>query len=199
MSEFEELEAARRVIALDEVDYGLLAEAVYHQTNQRRVEHAVEPLQHMIELDRAACGFAEAMVELGFFSHRHPENEELATPADRVRAQGLDLGFVAENIGEVFALHYRTGEPVYVRDEGERTVYSREPGGEPLGVRSYLETARVLLDSWMASQGHRANVLSEEPRAFGSGCELSRDDRLGMPLFSCVQLFFAPLRPPNPR
>lgn len=193
-SELRELESAREAIDPGAVDHPLLAEAIFHQTNVRRVEHGRDALSHMVDLDRAACGHAEAMVELDFFSHRHPSDESLATPADRVRAQGLELGFVAENIGEVFAVRYEAGEAVYVRTEGERTVFSRQPGGEPLGRRTYLETAEALLDSWMASEGHRANVLSEAPERFGSGCALSRDDQLDMPMFSCVQLFFAPLR-----
>lgn len=192
-SEFEELEAARQTVELEAVDYGLLAEAVFHETNVRRAENGADSLVHMVALDRAACGHAEAMVELDFFSHRHPSDEDLATPAKRVRAQGLQFAFVAENIGQVFALRYQAGEPVHVRSEGERTVFSREPGGEPLEPRSYLATARTLLDSWMGSEGHRANILSQEPERFGSSCELGRADELDMPMFHCVQLFFTPL------
>jgi uncharacterized protein YkwD len=194
MAEFERLDVARQPLDLASVDYAVLAQAVFHETNERRSANGRGRLSHMSELDEAACAHAEAMVEQDFFSHRNPVDEERATPADRVRTQGLQIGFVAENIGEVFALQYQPGEGVYVRREDGRKVFSREPGGEPLGVRSYLEVADALLDSWMASPGHRANILSEHPESFGSGCQLGQDDGLGMPMFRCVQLFFSPLR-----
>lgn len=190
--EFESLGRARAQIDVDDVDYSLLAEAVYHETNRRRLEHERERLTHRRELDMAACGHAEAMVEEDFFSHQNPRDESLATPANRVRAQGLELGFVAENIGEVFALRYETGEPVYVRREDGAPLFSPEPGGDPLGARSYLEIAQVLLDGWMASEGHRKNVLDPRPRSLGAACHLTRDEILNMPMFRCVQLFFRP-------
>jgi uncharacterized protein YkwD len=192
-AEFEELEAAHEAIDLSSVDYPLMAEAIFHETNERRTREHLPPLGHLVELGQAACVHAEAMVRQDFFAHRNPNDPGNETPLERVRGQGLDVGFVAENIGQAFALRYRQGEPVYTRNEGGRTLFSREPGGEPLGVRSYAELAGALLDSWMASEGHRRNILAAEPVDFGAGCELGRDDRLGMPMFWCVQLFFAPL------
>ena len=174
------------------LDYALLAEVIFHETNERREEHGVGRLQHLTALDRAACVHAEAMVEQDFFAHANPTRAEVGSPADRVRQQGLEIGFVAENIGEVFVLQYESGETVYIRQESGGTVFSEEPGGEPLAKRSYLEVAKALLDSWMASPGHRRNILATEPDYFGSGCQLSAQGDPPMSMLSCVQLFFSP-------
>lgn len=192
-AEFAELGAAQRPVETGSVDYSLLAEAIFFETNERRSGRGLDTLTHLSELDQAACLHAQAMVENDFFAHRNPHDPALATPADRVRAQDLEVGFVAENIGEVFVLQYESGERVYMRQVDGGTIFSREPGGEPLGKRSYLQVAEALLDGWMSSPGHRRNILAEEAEYFGSGCQLERDEELEMPMLTCAQLFFAPL------
>jgi uncharacterized protein YkwD len=111
-------------------------------------------------------------------------------PLDRLENQDLEVGFVAENIAQTFALQYASGTPVYTRQENGETVFSREAGGEPLPPHTYHSFAADLLDQWMDSPGHRKNILAEEPRYLGAGCEHMEDDELEMPMLACVQLFF---------
>lgn len=195
---FSELAVAQQPVDVEDPDYALLNEAIFHETNRSRELNGLGPLTHRSELDRASCAHAEAMVSQDFFAHRNPNGESAATPLQRVRAQGLEPGYVAENIGQVFALRYDSGERVFVREEGGRTVFSREPGGEPLGYRSYLELAQTAVASWLGSEGHRANILSERASQFGAGCQLAEEGEdsesdSDMPMFLCVQLFFSPL------
>ena len=193
LSDFAELSVAQESVDPASIDYALLSEAIFHETNLHRSQNDLEHLAHLTGLDRAACTHAEEMVANDFFAHLNPNDPSLETPADRLRAQSLEVGFVAENIGEVFVLDYESGERVYTRERDGRTIFSREPGGDPLGRRSYLEVAESLLDSWMASPGHRSNILSPEAKHFGSGCQVDEAEQLSMPMLSCVQLFFAPL------
>jgi uncharacterized protein YkwD len=67
-AEFERLDAAKQAIDLASVDYALVAEAIFHATNERRMQEELPPLGHLTELDEAACVHAEAMVEQGFFA-----------------------------------------------------------------------------------------------------------------------------------
>ncbi|HEX7021311.1 MAG TPA: CAP domain-containing protein [Trueperaceae bacterium] len=191
---FATLAAAQAAIDPNDIDYALLTEAVFHETNERRLAHGRTALAHLRKLDKAACVHAEAMIEEDFFAHRNPRHPDRATPLDRVQNQGLHVGYVAENIAQVFALAYDPGTPVYPRRQNGRTVYSRKPGGQPLGTRSYLSLATALLDEWMHSPPHRKNILSEQPDYLGAGCQLGAKNELGMPMFDCVQVFFAPLR-----
>lgn len=192
-AEFRALDRSQAPVDPNEVDYQLLAEAVFHESNRRRDEHGVPLLDHLQELGSASCLHAEDMVADDYFAHRNPDEPEQATPLDRLRAQGLRVGFVAENIGEAFAIDYESGERVFVRKRAGETVLSREPEGEPIAARNYVQVAESLVDSWMASEGHRKNLLAREPRYLGAGCQASRDERLDVPMFVCVQLFFTPL------
>ncbi len=191
---FASLEAATAPINPANIDYPLLAEAIFHETNLRRQENGRRALDHLIELDRAACVHAQDMVESNFFAHRNPNDPAKETPLDRVENQDLKVGFVAENIAQTFALQYESGTPVYTRQEDGETVFSYEAGGEILPPHTYQSFAADLLDQWMDSPGHRKNILAEEPSHLGAGCELMEDDELGMPMLTCVQLFFDPLR-----
>jgi uncharacterized protein YkwD len=194
--EFALLEAATAPIDFENVDYSLLAEAIFHETNLRRQGNERQALGHLIELDQAACVYAQDMVEGNFFAHRNPNDPEKETPFDRVESQGLEVGFVAENIAQTFALQYESGTSVYTRQENGETVFSREAGGEPLPPHTYQSFVTDLLDQWMDSPGHRRNTLAEEPRYLGAGCEDMEDGELGMPIFTCVQLFFDHLEAP---
>ena len=190
---FASLEAATEPINLTNTDYPLLAEAIFHETNLRRQANGQQVLDHLLELDQAACVHAQDMVEGNFFAHRNPTDPEKATPLDRVENQGLEAGFVAENIAQTFALQYESGTPVYTRKEDGETVFSHEAGGGPLPPHTHKSFVADLLDQWMDSPGHRKNILAEEPSHLGAGCELTFDGELGMPMLTCVQLFFAPL------
>jgi uncharacterized protein YkwD len=193
---FASLEAATASIDLTNIDYPLLAEAIFHETNLRRQEHGRQVMDHLIELDQAACVHAQDMAEGNFFAHRNPNDSEKETPLNRVENQGLEVGFVAENIAQAFALQYESGTPVYTRQEVGETIFSHEAGGGPLPPHTYQSFAADLLDQWMDSPGHRKNILAEEPSHLGAGCELTKDDELGMPMLTCVQLFFTPLGGP---
>ncbi len=193
---FTSLQAASAAIDVANVDYPLLAEAIFHETNLRRQENERQVLDHLTELDQASCVHARDMVEGNFFAHQNPNDPEKETPLDRVENQGLEVGFVAENIAQTFVLRYESGTPVYTRQEDGETVFSREAGGEPLPPHTYRSFATDLLDQWMASPGHRKNILAEEPGFLGAGCEYTEDDELGMPMLTCVQLFFDHLEAP---
>lgn len=184
-------EEARQPLELGALDHALLSEAIFHETNRRRETEGLGSLQALPELAQAACLHARDMTQEDFFAHENPINAERETPADRVRLVGLNPRFVAENLAQAFLLRYEAGEPVYPREEGGETVFAREPGGPPLEPHSYLSFAEALLDDWMASPGHRENILAAEPSALGAACAPLETEE--MPLAYCVQVFFDPL------
>jgi uncharacterized protein YkwD len=184
-----EREAFEEEIDPGDVDYLLMSEAVFHETNRRREEQGLEPLMPLPELERAACLHARDMVERDFFAHENPYDEARATPFDRVRLVGLEPRFVAENIATAFRLRYESGKPVYPREEDGETVFSYEPGGPAIEPHAYESFAEALLDGWMGSPGHRENILSEAPTFLGAACMRAEKER-GMDVFYCVQVFF---------
>lgn len=189
---FFELEAAKAQLDFDALDHILLSEAILHATNEQRQGHGLSELEPLPELVSAACKHAKDMIEQDFFAHENPHAIDRRTPLDRVQNEGLQVGFVAENIAQTFGIQYESGEPVYPRQENGRTVFAREPGGEPIEVHDYASFARALLNSWMKSEGHRQNILSKAPSHLGAAC-VHEQDEAGIPTFTCVQLFFSPL------
>ena len=187
---FFERDDVRAEIDFDHIDQALLAAAVFHETNLRRVENDLQPLAYRPVLREAARVQARAMVRLGKVSHSHPD-EVLRTPTDRLRHLGLEGRFSAENVAMVFGIRYESGEQVYPREIDGVSVFSLEPGGEPIQPHSYRSFAKMLLDSWMDSPGHRKNILSPHPEMLGTACLHDRS-ALGMDRFFCAQVFYAP-------
>ncbi len=183
---------AQAPIDLQNVDHTLLAAAVFHETNRRRREHDLPALKYDGQVWQAAAIQALAMAEGQFMGHAQPDSEKKATPWDRVQYVGLDPKFAAENVATSFGLDYESGKPFYTREEGGREIYSYEPGGRAITPHSYLSFAETLLESWMNSPGHRANILATEPEFLGCSQRQGKDAR-GMPVFYCAQVFFTPL------
>lgn len=169
-------------------DPRLLAAAVFHETNLRRVQNRMRPVQHDERLDRAAGMQADIMARRKDLSHVNPDESNRRTPAERVRASGLTPAYVAENVATHFGIQYRSGTPAYPSVRSGRRVFSAAPGGPPIPAHTYLTFARSLLDQWMDSPGHRANILAKRAGRMGAGCT-PRPDPQGMDTWFCAQVF----------
>jgi uncharacterized protein YkwD len=171
------------------IDHALLGAAVFHETNLRRKREGLSLLSHLPALDTAARTHAEAMVSQNFLSHENPNDAALRRPIDRVIKAGLrDPRYVAENIATHFAIRYESGRKVYIDEKRGKKAFSYRPRGEPILPHTYRSFATSLLDQWMDSPGHRANILAPQPTHLGAACELSRS-RIGIDQFHCVQVF----------
>lgn len=189
---FRELESAKARIDMDKIDYDLLSAAVFHETNKRRENEGLPTLLHHAKLREVALMQAKIMAERGSISHVNPKLPAKETPADRLRLAGLNLAYAAENVATAFGLEYQSGAQVYIREENGKKLFSPEPDGEPLKMHTYITFAEDLLDGWMNSPGHRANIVSTDPQYLGASSQPGTND-LGMPIFYCAQEFYTPL------
>jgi uncharacterized protein YkwD len=183
------LESAGRPIDAPRVDHDLLAAALFHETNLRRLENGRPALGHDSRLDAAAKMHAGDMARHNFLSHTNPHRPERRTPQDRALLAGFQFRFLAENVATQFTIQYQSGRTVYRVRAG--TGFSYRPDGPPLPRHTYRTFAATVLDQWMNSPGHRENILSDEPERFGSDCRL-RQEKSGLDRFYCVQLFGTP-------
>ncbi len=179
---------ARQPIEPQAFDRRLLAAAVFHETNLRRAQNRMRPLQHDERLDRAAAMQADIMASRNELAHMTPDEPNRRTPAERVRAAGLTPAYVAENVATHFGIRYRPGTPAYPSNRGGRRVFSAAPGGPPIPPHTYVTFARSLVDQWMDSPGHRANILADRAARMGAGCT-PRPDPQGMDTWYCAQVF----------
>ncbi len=108
-------------------------------TNAERARHGLAPLAPEETLRRIARAHSADMLERGFFSHANPDG---AYPGDRVADQHRRLvGLSGENIWT----------------------------GSGYGGFSSAQLARRIVDGWMSSPGHRANILKPEFTHLGVG------------------------------
>lgn len=172
------------------VDYPLLHAAVFFATNDVRRHRGLKVLSWSPELERAAWNHARRMAEKNFFSHDDPLDRQRKTPDQRGKRAGIKNPYLAENIATTFGVQYNSGDPVYPL-QGGAGGYSLTPRGEPLPNHSYLSLAKALVQQWMDSPGHRANILSTDALQLGTGLFLfyDREDLEGMPMFTAVQNF----------
>lgn len=173
-------------IEAQKVDHELLCAALFHETNLRRRQTGRPPLARAPRLDAAARMQAADMAQYGFLSHTNPHRPGGRTPGERAQLAGFQFRFLAENVATHFAIQYQSGKTVYRVQTG--TGYSYRPNGPPISRHTYRSFASTLLDQWMNSPGHRRNILSDQPRQFGSDCRLEREKN-GLDQFYCVQVF----------
>jgi len=190
---FRKLPAANRALDLSNLHYELLDAAVFHETNRRRQRQALPPLSHQEKARQMARLQSQSMAEGQFVGHENPSPAKKTLP-DRARVVSLRFSFLAENVASAFGRRYQSGQKFYVREESGRKVYSLTPNGPIIPMHTYLSFAEALLDEWMASPGHRQNILHKSSRFLGCACESGEDDA-AMAKFYCTQVFYAP--PPS--
>jgi uncharacterized protein YkwD len=191
---FSHLAVINHQIDMKNIDYFLLHAAIFYETNRVRAQFGLPRFRHSYNLEMAAKSHSSDMVNLNFFDHQSPIIQK-RTVVDRLEQVGLANGYMAENIA------YITG----IQRDPERTIYtpqhnngyfSHEYQGRPIPNHTYLSLAREVVRQWMASEGHRKNILNPVYRYLGCGAELYKDPSFyGMARFKITQYFSS--RPGN--
>ncbi len=128
-------------------DIPLLNATLLFMTNEIRVEKKLLPLEYAQELEIMAYQHAKRMSDKNFFSHEDNTSKSRKTTSDRANLAGIENPYIAENI-----------------------AYSSFDEG-----KSYYEIAKILIDMWMNSKGHRENILSEKALQGACGVFINGD------------------------
>jgi uncharacterized protein YkwD len=161
---------ADRVITLRNFDRALLARAIFDESNRVRAAHGVPLMAHEPALDAAADEQAAHMALVLRAEHGNPIPGEHDV-TERVARAGLSGALVAEN-----AL----------------MMPARRPAGAVDRDYTYAAYAAFLVDAWMDSPGHRANLLNPDFRFLGCAAQLAHGVLPGDQRVFAVQVFFAP-------
>ena len=197
--EFRKLEAPQQGIDVENFREELLAAAIFHETNGRRLKQQLPALALQAEVRAASLKHAQLMAEGRFLSHGTPSQPQNTTPHDRLVQEGLQPRYCTENIAVNFVLQIEPGKPFYTRNENGRSVHSYEANGAPIAPHTYLSLAEAFVTQWMNSPLHRQNILATEAESMGVGCALSKDEK-GRDTVYVNQNFFAPMpAPPVPQ
>ncbi len=191
-AEFAALPAVQERVDFDDFDSDLMAAAIFHATNRTRAQLGLTPFAHLPALDRAATQKASIGILQGKLTHENPL-PLTATPADRVRAVGVDYRMVAENIAQQSLLDLPPGvTEVGVRQRGGRNEFYRVDTKQPVALKSYADFAEAVVLAWMKSPGHRANLVNPEFTSLGCAARPIRSPVARHEQVYAVQVFCAP-------
>lgn len=165
---FKDYGPANHFLDFKKIDYPLLNAAIFFEISRVRVAHGKSPVLHSKALEKAAISHSRNMVEKAFFGHTNPYDSNRRTPLQRMEAFGVMGKITAENIALAFGIRYKGGSPVIPptrKDEPFRDFRT----GEVIRHHTYNSLAEAVVDEWMQSAGHRANILDERLKSAGTG------------------------------
>ena len=190
--EFAQLPEVQAAIDFATFDQSLMVAAIFHETNRVRRQMGMAPFTHLAKLDEAAELKAAIGVMQGELSHTNPM-PLTATPADRVRAVGLSYRLVAENIARLGILDLPVdATQVGVRKREGHDEYYRLDSKRAVGPRTYAGFAAAVVQAWMNSPLHRANIVNPGFHSLGCGARVCRDLANRHEQIYATQVFFTP-------
>jgi uncharacterized protein YkwD len=168
-------------------DYARLNAAIFFVTNEQRLQYRLNLLAYSAQLEETASMHSKDMYDGNFFGHTNPGDRKKRTPNDRARIAGILNPYLAENIATAFGLEYEQDRDVVAKGPGKFSYPNKE---ELIPPRTYLSVADALLKSWMNSEGHRRNILSDKALQLGCGTYMFHDKNFNlMPTFIATQNF----------
>lgn len=150
------------------IDYGGLEARVHELTNVQRQNNGLATLSYDPFLADIARGHSWNMVRLNFFEHVDPNGMN-------ARARGDWAGYPCVR---VIGLYTYSGISENLYQGHRASAYYTNAGGEVVSYdwRSLEDIAQVTVDGWMASPGHRQNILAPQIATEGIGVAFGPDD-----------------------
>jgi len=159
-----DFKAINDTIVPERFDYKLLNAAIFFETNRHRVLYGLKPLKHDSRLENCAQGHSQDMADLDFFSHTSIVSGKY-TLLQRAGRVGITETYIGENINETYILKFN-GEAYYPPSQ---SGYFKSLNGEHIQVHTYQSLAIDIVNGWMNSSGHKANILNSNYTHLGVG------------------------------
>lgn len=157
-------------------DTQLLDATVFHLCNQLRQKYHLPPFAFSPVLYKIVSEHSEAMIERNFYSHENPYNSQKRKLANRVFSQTNEFTQLAENLAQNDIIHTKNDEFCY--NEPNRRGGDYEfidcDSGKSLQMQSYRELAQSIIDSWMESPPHKANLLNKNYKVMACSGRFSK-------------------------
>ena len=187
--EFFETSIANDTAKLESLNLELLQAAIFHATNLERSKK--RQFKYGKNLEKGASFHSTEMEVKGFFSHTNRKNKKYKTPFHRAKKFNAKYAVIGENILEEIALDYKNNSVYDSKLENGIYVFSHHNNGKRIRELTYKEIANKMVDSWMHSPGHKANILRKNYTYLGVGVAIKKspygaDD---LPTIFATQLF----------
>jgi len=191
---FENWAVAKEKIESGKVDYSLLQAAIFFYTNQYRASKNLKPLEYQPNLCKASVYHTHEMGEKRFYDHINRKDKNMRTALDRARNFGFLGGAIGENIALEFLLDYKAEANYWHETTPNGIKYFYGDSGHNRGYipeHTYLSLAKSIVQAWINSPGHRANMLHKEFKFLGVGVYLEPETQgnSNIPRIFAAQLF----------
>ncbi len=145
------------------INQALLDRAIMVEVNYNRCRAGLRPVGPNTRLRNIAIHHSKWMARARKLSHTGNK-----TSAQRIIGTGIPLTRGGENIGMVH--RYRLDNQRFIIKSAAQCRFALN--GRIVPPHSYRSLARSIVDFWMASPGHRANILNRRVTQLGSGAAL---------------------------
>jgi uncharacterized protein YkwD len=187
-SDFLEIEMLNSRIDFDKINYQLLHAAIFYETNRERENNGFQLLKFHQSLEASAFDHAKDMKTYDFFSHTSVVQGKESV-GERINQAGFTWSWCGENIAISFGISYEAGRGVYTPDQNDG-YFSYNYKGDPIPPHTYISFAKSIVNQWMNSPGHRANILNPNFEYLGVGTAHFEDSEFYMmDKFYGVQVF----------
>jgi uncharacterized protein YkwD len=149
------------------INSALIDAAVRVEVNYHRCKAGLSALQSSPNLAKVAETHARWMAKSLKVSHKSSVGGQSTLKA-RLSTSGVKFRTGAENIGMV---HRFRIDGMSFKIRGECAFATG--GGQSIPAHTYASLARTVVGYWMASPGHRKNVLNRQVSMVGSGAALN--------------------------
>ena len=141
---------------------------IHELINAERTSRKLSPLKIEDRLSQVARRHSQDMSNRGFFDHFNPDGKG---PSDRGRASGYTCrkyvgDFIAEGLSENIFQNNLYNRVIFL---GSKTTYE---------WNTTEEIAQSTVKGWMASPGHRSNILTPTYQREGIGIFIAPNDQV---------------------
>jgi uncharacterized protein YkwD len=154
------------------VDVNLLDAAVFWFTNVERRKFNLMEFQFHSKLRETAILHSKQMKTHNFFNHENTFDTRYKTLTDRINSVRNNTFQGCMSLGENIADYsvFKANEHFTIENRnGTQHLFSTN--GQEIFPYTYHEFAKEVVDGWMNSSGHRANILNPNFVYLGCGCE----------------------------
>jgi len=152
--------SVKQELDLRNPDNYLLSIAVFQATNHLRDQKNLSRFTPNIELHRAGKKHIDEMLTHNFFGHVNDYNQTYSTFDKRIKIEGGDFGYMAENLALLSSFDTEANKYQY-RQVGS-SYHFFDLHGRKLKLHTYESFAKEVVTEWYKSKGHRRNLFNPE-------------------------------------
>ena len=175
IADFMKLPEMNKPIDAKNPNNSLLDAALFHLTNEQRVNFNLPKFTYSNTLHKATILHSEAMINLDFYSHENLDNPAYRKMVDRIFLYTREFREMAENIAQHDILGGNEDRYCFeIPRNGQDFVFINCVTKKPLPLRTYADLARSVINGWMNSPHHRENILNPRLKALGCSGRISK-------------------------